>query len=112
MIFEVLSEGEVNAITSAELSKLLNRDTREISELVRSERLSGAPICSGSKGYYKPKNKDELKKTVSRLYKQAREIRKSAEAMKNCVDKYIESDELEYMASAMSTPLIGGGDDE
>lgn len=112
MIFEYLAEGKENAITSAELSKLLKCDTREVSELVRNERLSGFPICSGAKGYYKPKNKEELKKTVSRLYKQAREIRKSAEAMKNCVDKYVESDELEYMAAVMSTPLIGGGDDE
>ena len=82
MIYELLEFGEDNAKTSEELARYLNICKRDIMEYVRLERLSGKPICSTCKGYFLPDNKEELKDTIIRLYLQAREIKRVADAMK------------------------------
>lgn len=85
MVIEYLDVGEENAKTNEELSRFFGLDGREMRDLIRKARLAGEPICATNKGYFKPATIDDLKKSVSRLYKQAREIRKSAEAMNNIV---------------------------
>ena len=82
MINELLSYGEENARTSTELAKILNMDKRDIMQAVRLERLAGFPICSNYKGYYMPENKTELKNTIIRLYKQAKETKRVADAIR------------------------------
>lgn len=82
MIVELLSFGENEPKTSEELAAALNVCKRDVMELVRLERLAGAPICSNYKGYYLPDNKEELKNTIIRLYKQAKETRRVADAMR------------------------------
>ncbi len=83
MIHELLNEGEQNARTSKELARATRLEVRDVMQLVRLERLAGKPICSNYKGYYLPSSENDMKKTVSRLYKQARETRRVAEAMNN-----------------------------
>lgn len=82
MIVELLDFGENEPKTSDELAKALNVCKRDVMELVRLERLAGAPICSNYKGYYLPDNKEELKSTIIRLYKQAKETKRVADAMR------------------------------
>lgn len=95
MIIELLSVGEENALTNAELSMASGLSSREVREYIRKERLSGEPICSSSRGFYKPESVKDIYKTISRLYKQAREVRKAAQAMKKCLEIYKKNDESE-----------------
>lgn len=82
MVNELLAIGEENARSSSELARTLNIDKRDIMQAVRIERLAGFPICSNCKGYYMPENKTELKNTIIRLYKQAKETKRVADAMR------------------------------
>ena len=90
MIHELLGTGAGEAKTSKELAKVLNMETREIRYRVRVERLAGHLICTNGKGYFLPADISEVNYTISRLYKQARENRKVAQAMQEARDKRIE----------------------
>ncbi len=81
MIKELLKTGEVNAISAAELAKITGLEVRAVMHGIRHERMLGAPICSSSKGYFLPADKYELQATINRLYNQAGETKRVAEAM-------------------------------
>lgn len=87
MINELLGIGAENATTAAELAKRLNTDRRTVMQLIRTERLEGEQICSNSKGYFMPEDITDVNYTIKRLYKQAREGRAVAEAMKKTRDE-------------------------
>ena len=87
MIYELLAVGEQNARTSKELSNACNIEVRDVMQAIRVERLAGKPICSTSKGYFLPADISDLNRTISRLYKQSRETRRVAEAMRKARDK-------------------------
>lgn len=89
MINEMLEVGSENATTAAELARRLNTDKRTVMQLIRAERLEGMLICANSKGYFMPEDINDVNKTIGRLYKQAREGRAVAEAMKNTRDDEI-----------------------
>lgn len=101
MIKEYLRHGEENATSNEVLSRMNGTDTRTTREMVKRARLEGEPICASSKGYFLPGCEDDLKRTISRLYKMARETRKSAEAMKKNSELYFKSEEFKKMAEAM-----------
>ena len=82
MIYEMLSQGEENARTGKELAAASNLEVREVMDVIRNERLAGQLICSSSKGFFIAKEEADIKRTVSRLYKQARGTRAVAEAMR------------------------------
>lgn len=82
MILELLGTGERNAKTAKELAKNTGVSVRDVMQAVRVERLAGLPICSSAKGYFLAETETDLQITISRLYKQARETRKVAEALK------------------------------
>lgn len=82
MINELLFKGAQNARTAKSIADILNLDVREVMQAIRLERLAGTPICSNHKGYYMPENENELKDTVLRLYKQAKETKKVADNMR------------------------------
>lgn len=69
MIYELLNVGADNAKTTQELADVLGIDARDVRKAVRNERLQGVPICSDKSGYYLPADENELKYTISRLYK-------------------------------------------
>lgn len=81
MIEELLGVGEANAKTARELADITHLDVRDVTEMVRIERLSGAKICSSYKGFFMPENKTDIDRTVTSLHRRANEIRKSAEAL-------------------------------
>ena len=53
-ICEFLRHGESNAVSMAELSRLLNLSPRACRKAVEAARLSGTLILSSEKGYYLP----------------------------------------------------------
>lgn len=121
MIIDLLMVGEENAITCKKLADISESDPREIRECINRERLQGEPICASSKGYFKPKTIDDLKKTTSRLFKQSREVRKVAVAMKKCTEMFDEKNcaemqkkcEEQFLADlAMERSMNGGEVDE
>lgn len=82
MMVELLGTGEQNAQTAKRLAEQTNLSVRDITKMIRIERLAGNPICSNSKGYFLPDNDAEMRNTIRRLYKQGRETIKVADAMR------------------------------
>ena len=82
MIYELLDTGEQNARTAKSIANATNLNTRDVTQIIRLERLAGIPICSNCRGYFLPETDIELKETVVRIYKQAKETKKVADAMK------------------------------
>ena len=62
MIYEILRNGEEEAISNAELSNRLGVDGRTIRKYVHDERRAGYPILSGVNGYYLPSENPEIAK--------------------------------------------------
>lgn len=62
MIYEILRNGEEEAISNAELSNRLGVDGRTIRKYVHDERRAGLPILSGVRGYYLPDKDPEIAK--------------------------------------------------
>lgn len=89
MIWEVLSTGRENAITSRELCKLLNLHPRELTQQVQNERRAGKPICAtaaGSGGYYLAESKQEMERFCRALLHRAGEIHKTRNACIKTID--------------------------
>lgn len=80
-ISDYLSRGEKNAIPARDLAELIHGEKRDVFKMVRQERVAGNPICSNSKGFFLAENNDELKRTIIRLYKQAKETKFVAETL-------------------------------
>ena len=102
-IYTILNKGEDNAIHQKDICEAYDLEPRYFQELVRRERLEGLPICATSKGYFLPETIEELKRTISRFYKQARELRKVAEKMKESAEKFAlceKSEDFYKMAEA------------
>ena len=61
-IYEMLPTGKENAISATALAGLTGcKDTRELRQIIASERDAGQWICSStSGGYYKPKDRLEI----------------------------------------------------
>lgn len=91
MIHELLNVGAVNARTTKELADVLGIDVRDVRQAVRNERMQGVPICSDISGYYLPADDNEMRRTVSRLYKIGRSnfavAKALEEASKGAVDE-------------------------
>lgn len=87
MIYEILPAGKKNAIKKETLCAEFNLDARSLRKRIERERASGAVILSnsGSGGYYKPSNIEELDEFIrmqkSQIRSRYRSIR-SAQKLK------------------------------
>ena len=75
-IVNLLPCGQENAISTQDLMKLSGYDTaRDLQQQIAWERNHGAVICSGSsKGYWKPKNREEIVQFCKTMEARARNI--------------------------------------
>lgn len=80
-IASVLLRGKENALTRTELSKITGMHWRKVTLSINRERKEGAPILSGTCGYWLAENQDELRRCVAKLHKRAGEIHKTARAL-------------------------------
>lgn len=87
LVSAVLGAGAKQSQPARKLAELLEVDIRTIQQIVRDERLAGTLICSNGSGYFMPTDTSDVKYTISRLYKQARESRKVAEAMQKALNE-------------------------
>ena len=90
MVFEMLSEGAGNAITSKELCKVLNISARDLTAAVERERRAGNAICASTgrkPGYYKPRQRGEMEQYCTSLARREAEIRKTRNACIATLDK-------------------------
>lgn len=83
-IASLLPFGKENAVTAGELVKLSGcGSARELQQRIAHERERGAIICSGSgRGYWKPKNRQEIKEFVKTMDARALNTLKSARSAK------------------------------
>ena len=68
----LLPAGEQNAISAAELGRLLGCDARGVRFYVEAARKNGAPICSGVPGYWLSDSPIEVETTCRRMENAAR----------------------------------------
>lgn len=89
-------EGRENAIKGNELCKILNLSSRELMDVVESERRGGAPICASTDGkdggYYLAANKEEMKEYCNCLYRRAGNLFKTRRACLATLDSLPESE--------------------
>lgn len=70
-ILELIPYGSENAILQADLCQLLNITPSVLKSHIQALRRSGAEICSGQHGYFRPANREELRLFVKRMDKQS-----------------------------------------
>lgn len=113
MIYELLLVGEEHAMDLAYLENFTGLPSYLIRDVIRIERVEGKPICSSSKGYFKPESIEDLKKTIHRLSKACRFYRKKdnhmkvIEAMRKCLERYKKSRELEAHSESRNITTKG-----
>ncbi len=87
-IAAILSHGRTNALTTAELSKITGRKTREITRAICAERRMGAPILSDpGAGFWLAEDADEVRRCTAALHRRACEIHKTANALQRLVGR-------------------------
>lgn len=86
-IADLLCRGQENAVSLQYLCSVTGLDGRKIRRIVEKERRNGAPILSsagGVTGYYLPGNVEEVERFVKSMRSRAREITRTANAVKRC----------------------------
>ena len=89
MIFELLLEGEQNAIPAKQLCKMLDINSRILTQQIERERRAGKPIaakCGENPGYFIAANRREMQDYCGRLYHRAGEIFKTRRACMATID--------------------------
>lgn len=79
-LVDLLREGEENAITAKELSKLLGFPVRTITQMINYSRCNGEVILSSDKGYFLPDNIEEVKHFINSMKSRRREIKKATQS--------------------------------
>lgn len=95
IIEPLLSYGRESTISSKELMTVLNMSERELRAQVAYERNRGAIICSSNQGYFKFKNREELKVFYKTLQNKANSIYQALRSAKRALDE----DEIEGQQS-------------
>ena len=84
VILDYIHHGPENAITGAELCKLMNCELREITRAIQRARLHGAPVCSSNgdvPGYFLTDDPCELEKYIKSLDHRTHELTATREAL-------------------------------
>ena len=87
LIEGLLPIGKENAVTTQELVKMSGcGSARELQQRIAYEREHGAIICSGSgRGYWKPKNRQEVQQFVKTMNARALNTLKAARSAKRAL---------------------------
>lgn len=84
MVYELLKSGKENASTTKELITMLALESsRELQQLIQSERNNGKVILSTTGdggGYYLPGNEMELREFIQSMENRSQEIEKSTKS--------------------------------
>ena len=80
MILELLDYGRDKAKHCEDIAEELDLSAEEVKDLIKIEKLQGAPICANCYGYYIPTTIEELQRNRSRLIKHSRALISAAYA--------------------------------
>ena len=80
-IASLLLHGEKNALTTRELSSMTGMHPRDVTDRIRRERASGAPIMSSGCGYWLAEDAAEVRRCAAALHARAGEIHRTAKAL-------------------------------
>lgn len=87
-IFKKLPQGEQNAISGKDAAKLLGfSDARAFQIAVNAERRTGSLILSNGHGYYRPENKEEVRRCYQTIRKRAVSTMAMLVEMRRWLDK-------------------------
>lgn len=99
-IASLLPFGEENAVATDQLVKMTGcKSARELQQYIARERDLGAVICSGSgRGYWRPKNRQELQRFVKTMRNRALNTLKATKSARSALkaaegQQEIENDE-------------------
>jgi len=86
-IMDILPTGKENAISTGDLVKVTGcTSSRDLRESIARERNAGAIICSGSGGgYWRPKNRQEIKEFCHNMESRAFNILEAAKSAKEAL---------------------------
>lgn len=92
-ISSVLLQGRENAITGAEIRRILAlKDGRDVTVIVERERRGGVPICatcdSNKPGYYMPETPGELETYCRSLRRRIAHVAQTLDAMEKALDDW------------------------
>ena len=88
-ILEYLQEfhkSEGNAVSAGELSILFNLSKRGLRAVVTALRKGCYPICSSNYGYWYSKEPEDIRKTVSRLEEQVKNMELAVTELKKAIE--------------------------
>lgn len=85
-IVDFIPHGAQNAITGAELCKLMGCELREVTRAIQRARLHGAPICASGGGYYLTDDPGELERYIKSLDHRTCEMTATREALAVTMD--------------------------
>lgn len=77
LLIDYIPKGKENAVKCSQLAKIFKCNEREITASVNSLRNDGVIICSGVKGYYIPRDDEDIKNFVRQMRSRVREIQKA-----------------------------------
>lgn len=87
---DLLHTGKGNAISGRVLAEALGlRDIRTLTQMIETERRSGAPICASVTppvGYYIAADAEELRRYLHSLQRRKGEIGRTLEALENILE--------------------------
>ena len=86
-IASLLPFGEENAVTTGQLVKMTGcKSARELQQYIARERDLGAVICSGSgRGYWRPKDRQELQRFVKTMRNRALNTLKATKSARSAL---------------------------
>lgn len=77
LLIDCIPTGKENAVKCSNLAKIFNCHEREITKAINALRNDGIFICSGSEGFYKPRDDEDIKSFVRQMQKRVTEIQKA-----------------------------------
>lgn len=83
----ILSEGEENAIPTAEIMRRTRFEhSREVTRCVERERRAGFPICACSTGYYLATDAAEMRRYIRAFERRQRELERTHTALEKTLE--------------------------
>ena len=64
-ILDMIPEGRENAVSMADLARVLKVEERQIRKIVFDARIDGTVICGTAAGYYKPATEAEIREYIA-----------------------------------------------
>lgn len=80
LLIDYIPTGKENAVKCSELAKKFNCCERDITLSINALRNNGVIICSGSDGFYKPGNDEDIKSFVRQMKHRVSEIQKAVKS--------------------------------